>query len=166
MCQWLKAVAPGPAWFSAYAYASDQTEPSMRKYSRWSSDNGLTLFYNPIMGCAPRRSVLLDFQQPMQSFGGGELDTDCIALSAVNGLDRLAPAYAARQFDREHLAFPPVLSIGPYGIARNDAMPLPLRHRGKWLTVSANAGRRSGREDREASRDSGNATGDRRAAPV
>ena len=25
----------------------------MRKYSRWPSDNGLTLFYNPIMG-APR----------------------------------------------------------------------------------------------------------------
>ena len=24
MCQWLKAVAPGPAWFSAYAYASGE----------------------------------------------------------------------------------------------------------------------------------------------
>ena len=64
----------------------------MRKYSRWPSDNGLTLFYNPIMGCAPRRGVLLDFQQPMQSFCGSELDADCIAISTLNCLDRLAPA--------------------------------------------------------------------------
>ena len=64
----------------------------MRKYSRWPSDNGLTLFYNPIMGCAPRRGVLLGLLQPMQSFGGGELDAVRIALSTINRLDRLAPA--------------------------------------------------------------------------
>ena len=64
----------------------------MRKYSRWPSDNGLTLFYNPIMGCAPRWGVLLGLQQPMLTFSGSELYTDCIALSAVNRLDRLAPA--------------------------------------------------------------------------
>jgi len=44
------------------------------------------------MRCAPRWGVLLGFQQPMQSFGGSELDADCIALPTVNRLDWLAPA--------------------------------------------------------------------------
>src|SRR5712691_9451766 len=70
------------------------------------SDNGLALIDDPVMGYAARRGVLLGLQQPMQSLGRSELDTDCIALSTVNRLDRLAPAQAACQFYREHPAFP------------------------------------------------------------
>ena len=60
--------------------------------SRGPSDDGLILIHDPVMSCAPRRGVLLGLQQPMQSFGGSELDADCIALPTVNRLDRLAPA--------------------------------------------------------------------------
>src|SRR6266700_676051 len=34
------------------------------------SDNGLTLIYDPVMGCAPRWGVLLGLQQPMLTFSG------------------------------------------------------------------------------------------------
>jgi hypothetical protein len=60
--------------------------------SGWSSDNGPILIYDPVMGCAARHGILLRFQQPMQSFGGRELDAVCIALSTVNRLDWLSPA--------------------------------------------------------------------------
>ncbi len=60
--------------------------------SRRPSDDGLILVHDPVMRCAPRWGVLLGFQQPMQSFGGSELDADCIALPTVNRLDWLAPA--------------------------------------------------------------------------
>src|SRR6266568_8658001 len=98
-----------------------------------SSDNGLILVYDPVMSCAPRRGILLGLQQPMQSLGGSELDTDCIALSTVNRLDRLAPAQAARQFYREHPTFPvsvvlPVVrgtTIEPQGstLKRHSSLP-------------------------------------------
>jgi len=84
------------------------------------------------MGYAARRGVLLGLQQPMQSLGGSELKTACIALSTVNRLDRLAPAQATRQFYREHPTFPrPALK--QYGTTRNDAMPIPLRTPGEMV---------------------------------
>ncbi len=83
------------------------------------------------MGCAARWGVLLGLQQPMQSFGGSELDTDCIALSAVNRLDRLAPAQAARQFDREHLTFPPPsFRLDHMGSHGTTLCPYRYAHRG------------------------------------
>jgi hypothetical protein len=52
------------------------------------------------MGRAARRCALLGFDQPVQSFSGGELDAVGIAFSAVYRLDRFLPAWSSRQFNR------------------------------------------------------------------
>jgi hypothetical protein len=43
----------------------------------------------------------------MAGFGDSELDAAGIAFPVVNRLDRFAPAWSSRQFDREHPLAPP-----------------------------------------------------------
>jgi hypothetical protein len=76
--------------------------PVAGRQSARPSQNGSTLADDPIMGCAACRSRVLDFPQPMERFAEGEFEAVGIALSAVDRLDRLLPAWSLYQFDREH----------------------------------------------------------------
>jgi hypothetical protein len=66
------------------------------------SNNGSVLPYDPVMGRATRRRVLLGFDQPVQSLSGGKFNAEGAAFSAINRLDRLLPARSSRQFNVEH----------------------------------------------------------------
>jgi hypothetical protein len=72
----------------------------------------------------------------MQSFGGSELDAGGIALSAVNRLDRLAPAQATRQFYCEHPNLSPLLFIKTILDCTERHHAHPVTGGGEWFKMS------------------------------